>query len=112
MKKHKVVKSNRTCHIALWEWIAKETAKGNFVITPDWPGWEENGGKYFNRMCRLIRVGFKPGSDMYGGYWKYGRRKIYDRWVHECPNKDFNDELFAFGYYQDIVIHYDWEDKE
>lgn len=27
-------------------------------------------------------------------------------------NKDFNDELFAFGYYQDIVIHYDWEDKE
>ena len=58
----------------------------------------ENDLKYFNRMCRLIRVGFKPGSDMYGGYWKYGRRKIYDRWVHECPNKDFNDELFAFGY--------------
>ena len=71
-----------------------------------------NDSRYSKRLARLVRLGFKHSSDIFGGSWVHGRWQLQDHWVQECSDKEFDDELFAFGYYQDIVIHYDWEDKE
>lgn len=37
---------NQTAHRALWLWLASEFQKGNFVFSPSWPGWKDNGGQY------------------------------------------------------------------